>query len=220
MVVHACQRASFSSRCPIARSLKYRAVRNRWFNRVRYAPTILARSFRSQCLIVRSIFFLDNEKLPLSLDGVWYVRLPLATHAIITFYPTQVLPLAGFTTDFSSDPPTPQSVGQWHAAYKMMLHLLHALCDSLISLLILMNLDNLWPETADVSVVCSGSVPRAVDQASRRETCTVWRQTARDACRTANVAESPRNGRRTNCAAISGSVRRRYGGQVPGPRWA
>ena len=72
-------------------------------NRVKFAPVVFARSFRSHCPTVGPNFSMAVKHYPpppRSSDRVWHVRLPPIT-SDYHFPPTQVLQLARFYVRFS-----------------------------------------------------------------------------------------------------------------------
>ena len=108
----------------IAQLLKNMEVRSQQFDRMKFVQFFL-----SPIVLIplpdswadgRAEITSENDKLPpdrptesAMLD---YYRSPL----IISFHSMQVLPLAGFTSDFSYNPPIPLSFGQWDHGFRFL----------------------------------------------------------------------------------------------------
>ena len=84
---------------------------------MKFAPIVLAQSFRFFCLTVGTYFSVTVINYPRSSDRVWHVRLPPITSDY--YFPRHKFSnWSVFTFDFPPDPPILRSVGQWDTALK------------------------------------------------------------------------------------------------------
>ena len=116
-------------------------VHSHWFNWMKFAPIVLARSFRSNCPTVGSNFSITLKNYSRSSDRAWHVRLLLIT-SDNNFPPMQVLQLARFFIRFSTR--SSDLFGQWDAGLSSFKAAVDSCIIKNIKALHMSNSDRIW----------------------------------------------------------------------------